>query len=377
MFPSRSRPGRSLRCSGPNGAGKTTTLRILAGLIAPSSGSVQVDGEPMGPRSAPRLRARIGFLTEAPGLWDRLTVRQNLLVYARLYGLSSPERAVETALERFEIRDRGDDRAAQLSKGLKQRVALARSLLHDPRIAMLDEPTSGLDPESARDVRELILSLREQGRAVLLCTHNLDEVERVADRVAVLSTRLVAIGTPSSLRARLFTPRVRVVLAQPAEPFAGTLRQAGLADVAADGVVLSVGIAGTSLTTPDLVRRLVEAGASIESVLPEEPPLEDVYLKLLNPEGDGIMSRTLALLGKELADLRQNLTIFLPAVLVTVIAILLPVLVAIVVPAVTRRTAVGFQRPGDRARDVSEGSRRCSDSIPRPRFRRMSSSTSW
>jgi ABC-2 type transport system ATP-binding protein len=270
---------------GPNGAGKTTTLRILAGLIAPSSGSVQVDGEPMGPRSAPRLRAHIGFLTEAPGLWDRLTVRQNLLVYARLYGLSSPERAVETALERFEIRDRGDDRAAQLSKGLKQRVALARSILHDPRIAMLDEPTSGLDPESARDVRELILSLRERGRAVLLCTHNLDEVERVADRVAVLSTRLVAIGTPSSLRARLFTPRVRVVLAQPAEPFAGTLRQAGLADVAADGVVLSVGIAGTSLTTPDLVRRLVGAGASIESVLPEEPPLEDVYLKLLNPEG--------------------------------------------------------------------------------------------
>ena len=271
---------------GPNGAGKTTTLRILAGLIAPSSGSVQVDGEPMGPRSAPRLRAHIGFLTEAPGLWDRLTVRQNLLVYARLYGLSSPERAVETALERFEIRDRGDDRAAQLSKGLKQRVALARSILHDPRIAMLDEPTSGLDPESARDVRELILSLRERGRAVLLCTHNLDEVERVADRVAVLSTRLVAIGTPSSLRARLFTPRVRVVLAQPAEPFAGTLRQAGLDDVAADGVALSVGIAGTSLTTPDLVRRLVEAGASIESVLPEEPPLEDVYLKLLNPEGE-------------------------------------------------------------------------------------------
>ena len=271
---------------GPNGAGKTTTLRILAGLIAPSSGSVQVDGEPMGPGSAPRLRAHIGFLTEAPGLWDRLTVRQNLLVYARLYGLSSPERAVETALERFEIRDRGDDRAAQLSKGLKQRVALARSILHDPRIAMLDEPTSGLDPGSARDVRELILSLRERGRAVLLCTHNLDEVERVADRVAVLSRRLVAIGTPSSLRARLFTPRVRVVLAQPAEPFAGMLRQAGLADVAADGVVLSVGITGTSLTTPDLVRRLVEAGASIESVLPEEPPLEDVYLKLLNPEGE-------------------------------------------------------------------------------------------
>jgi ABC-2 type transport system ATP-binding protein len=270
---------------GPNGAGKTTTLRILAGLIAPSAGTVAVDGEPMGPQSAPRLRARIGFLTEAPGLWDRLTVRQNLLVYARLYGLSSPERVVEAALERFEIRDRGGDRAAQLSKGLKQRVALARSLLHDPRIAMLDEPTSGLDPESARDVRDLILGLREQGRTVLLCTHNLDEVERVADRVAVLSRRLVAVGTPSSLRQRLYTPRLRIALSQPAAPFVSVLRAAGLTDVTADEKTLEIVTAETPATTPDLVRRLVEAGAGIESVMTEEPPLEDVYLKLLHPEG--------------------------------------------------------------------------------------------
>ncbi len=270
---------------GPNGAGKTTTLRLLAGLIAPSSGSVTVEGERMGPESAPRLRARIGFLTEAPGLWDRLTVRQNLVVYARLYGLPSPERAVDAALERFEIRDRGNDRAAQLSKGLKQRVALARSLLHDPRIAMLDEPTSGLDPESARDVRDLILTLREQGRTVLLCTHNLDEVERVADRVAVLSRRLVAIGTPSSLRQRLFTPRLRIVLAQPAAPFVSVLLGAGLTDVTADGTTLGVDTRETPVTTPELVRRLVEAGAGIESVMTEEPPLEDVYLKLLHPEG--------------------------------------------------------------------------------------------
>jgi ABC-2 type transport system ATP-binding protein len=269
---------------GPNGAGKTTTLRILAGLIAATSGSVEIDGQPMGPRSAPQLRARIGFLTEAPGLWDRLTVRQNLLVYARMYGLPTPARAVDKALERFEIRDRGGDRAAQLSKGLKQRVALARSLLHDPRIAMLDEPTSGLDPASAREVRDLILALRAQGRTVLLCTHNLDEVERVADRVAVLSRRLVAMGTPAALRQRLFAPRVRIVLAQSVEPFAAALQQAGVSDIRTDGVSMSVAIASTPLTTPDLVRTLVEAGARVESVIAEEPPLEDVYLKLLDPE---------------------------------------------------------------------------------------------
>jgi ABC-2 type transport system ATP-binding protein len=278
-------PGEIFALLGPNGAGKTTTLRILAGLIVPTSGSVQIDGQPMGPQSAPQLRARIGFLTEAPGLWDRLTVRDNLLVYARMYGLPSPGTLVDEALERFEIRDRGDDRAAQLSKGLKQRVALARSLLHDPRIAMLDEPTSGLDPASAREVRDLVLSLRAQGRTILLCTHNLDEVERVADRVAVLSRRLIAIGTPDSLRQKLFAPRVRIVLVQPAEPFATVLRTAGASDVRVDGAVLSVSISNTPLTTPDVVRRLVEAGAGIESVTTEEPPLEDVYLKLLDPEG--------------------------------------------------------------------------------------------
>jgi ABC-2 type transport system ATP-binding protein len=271
---------------GPNGAGKTTTLRILAGLIAPSSGTVAIDGQPMGPESAPQLRSRIGFLTEAPGLWDRLTVRDNLLVYARMYGLPSPRRAVDEALARFEIGDRSDDRAAQLSKGLKQRVALARSLLHDPRIAMLDEPTSGLDPASAREVRDLILELRAQGRTVLLCTHNLDEVERVANRVAVLSRRLIAIGTPRSLRQKLFAPRVRIVLTQSAEPFAVALRTAGASDIRVDGVVMSVGVANTPLTIPDVVRRLVEGGAGVESVMPEEPPLEDVYLKLLHPDDE-------------------------------------------------------------------------------------------
>jgi ABC-2 type transport system ATP-binding protein len=279
-------PGEIFALLGPNGAGKTTTLRLLAGLMSPTTGSVTIDGQRMGPQSAPQLRARIGFLTEAPGLWDRLTVRDNLLVYARMYGLPSPGKVVDDALERFEIGDRAGDRAAQLSKGLKQRVALARTLLHDPRIAMLDEPTSGLDPASAREVRDLVLSLRAQGRTILLCTHNLDEVDRVADRVAVLSRRLIAMGTPASLRSKLFAPRLRITLSQPAERYTTVLRSAGLADIHVKGPVLLVGIANSAMTTPDVVRRLVEAGAGVETVMPEEPPLEDVYLKLLNPSGE-------------------------------------------------------------------------------------------
>ena len=146
-----------------------------------------------------------------PGLWDRLTVRRNLFVYAQLHRLSRPDEAVDEALDLLDVSDRAGDVAAQLSKGLSQRVALARTLLHRPTIVLLDEPTAGLDPESARDVRELVLRLRSERRTILLSTHNLDEVERIADRVAVMRTRLVALDTPAALRAHLFGARVRVV----------------------------------------------------------------------------------------------------------------------------------------------------------------------
>jgi ABC-2 type transport system ATP-binding protein len=264
---------------GPNGAGKTTTLRMLAGLIAPSAGTIHVNGEVMSRHSAPLLRTRIGFLTEAPGLWDRLTVRQNLTVYARLYGL--PGRAVDEALDLFAIRDRADDATAQLSKGLKQRVAIARTLLHRPDIVLLDEPTAGLDPESARDVRELVLQLRSERRAVLMSTHNLDEVERIADRVAVVRSGLVALDTPSALRSRLFGTRLRVVLGQPAAAFADTVRGTGVLDVQAHDAILSIGVDDAAARAPAIVRRLVAAGADIESVTREEASLEQVYLRLV------------------------------------------------------------------------------------------------
>jgi ABC-2 type transport system ATP-binding protein len=274
-------PGEIFALLGPNGAGKTTTLRMLAGLIEPTAGSVRVENEPMTRRTASRLRSRIGFLTEAPGLWDRLPVRQNLLVYARLHSLPDPGRAVDDALEAFGLAPRAAEPAAQLSKGLKQRVALARTLLHGPSIVLLDEPTSGLDPEAAREVRELILTLRDQGRAILLSTHNLDEVDRVATRVAVLRSRLLAVDTPAALRSRLFGARVRVVLATAAAPWAETLRRAGLTDLRCDHFELSIGVDDSRAKAPDIVRLLVEAGAAIVAVMPEQPPLEDVYLRLL------------------------------------------------------------------------------------------------
>jgi ABC-2 type transport system ATP-binding protein len=277
-------PGEIFALLGPNGAGKTTTLRMLAGLIEPTSGRVELHGDSMSRRSASRLRERIGFLTEAPGLWDRLTVRQNLLTYARLHALPSPAAAVDMALELFDIRDRGGDPAAQLSKGLKQRVALARTLLHRPEVVLLDEPTSGLDPESARDVRDLVLRLRDERRAVLLSTHNLDEVERVANRVAVLRTRLIAVDTPAALRTRLFGARLRIALVPPAEPFGALLGQAGYGDVRVENGTLSIAVDDPAASAPAIVQKLVLGGAQIQSVVPEEPPLEEVYLRLLQEE---------------------------------------------------------------------------------------------
>jgi ABC-2 type transport system ATP-binding protein len=211
-----------------------------------------------------------------------LSVRRNLEVYARLYDIDRPELAVDEALDIFDIRDRAADPAAQLSKGLKQRVALARTLLHRPDAVLLDEPTSGLDPESARDVRDLVLRLRDEQRTVVLSTHNLDEVDRVADRVAVMRGRLVALDTPSALRARVFGARVQVVLGVQDERFARTLSGAGFADVRTTADGLSVGVEDARSSAPVIVRHLVQAGADIVAVAAEQPPLEDVYLRLLN-----------------------------------------------------------------------------------------------
>jgi ABC-2 type transport system ATP-binding protein len=277
-------PGEVFALLGPNGAGKTTTLRMLAGLIEPSSGSVRLKADMMSPQTAPRLRGQIGFLTEAPGLWDRLDVRRNLLVYARLHGLPRPDEAVTEALDAFGVLDRAGELAGQLSKGLKQRVALARTLLHKPSVVLLDEPTAGLDPESAREVRDLVLRLREMNHTVVLSTHNLDEVERIASRVAILRTRLIALDTPAALRARLFGARLRITLGPAAASFRDTVIASGFEDVRSDGSTLSIAVNHGSSSAPLIVRRLVDAGANVYSVVAEEARLEDVYLRLLESE---------------------------------------------------------------------------------------------
>jgi ABC-2 type transport system ATP-binding protein len=243
---------------GPNGAGKTTTMRMLAGLIQPTAGRVTVGGMAVTSTTASRARGMIGLLTEAPGLWERLSVRTNLLTYARLHGLADPDRAVAGALAQVELVDRATDTAGTLSKGLKQRVAIARALLHQPRVLLLDEPTAGLDPASARHMRTLIVSLRDAGRAILVSTHNLAEAEELADRIAILKNRLLAFDTPAKLRRSRGSGRVVI-------------------DVEGSDEPLAIPITNTS-EIPDIVARLVNEGRRIMRVTPEERSLEDVYL---------------------------------------------------------------------------------------------------
>lgn len=269
---------------GPNGAGKTTTLRMLGGLIPPTTGSIRIDGSAFTRASSHALRERIGFLTETPGLWDLLTVEDNLLVYARLFSVAKPRAAVQRTLEMFTLWDRRRDRVALLSKGMKQKLAIARALVHDPQVILLDEPTANLDPQTARTVRDLLQHLRAARRAIVVSTHNLDEVERVADRVALISGRLIAVGEPQTLRREVFGHRLRVRLGADAErmpAFARLVERAGAHDVRIDGSILSMATNGHAAATPEVVRALVEAGAAIFEVTDDAPSLEDVYLRLL------------------------------------------------------------------------------------------------
>jgi ABC-2 type transport system ATP-binding protein len=281
--------GEIVALLGPNGAGKTTTLRMLAGLIAPTRGTVTIDGVRLTRATGTALRRRIGFLTEAPGLWDRLTVRENLRIYAGLYGLADTERTIDRALEMFELSDRASARTAELSKGTRQKVALARALLHDPVVLLLDEPTSGLDPEVTRTARRLLEERRAAGCSILVSTHNLDEAERLADRVAVLHERLLALDRPSALRQRLTTGRLIVRVSGEASAFVETARAAigatshpgAPVDVAVEGSTLVLLVSDPERQTPALVSALASAGARILEVRAEMPALEDVYLHLM------------------------------------------------------------------------------------------------
>jgi ABC-2 type transport system ATP-binding protein len=180
---------------GPNGAGKTTTVRLLTSLIGPTSGTAFVNNYEI-QKDDQDIRRSVGILTEAPGLYDNLSAEYNLEIYANLYEVNDQKGQVEKYLRLLGLWERRFDLAGTFSKGMKQKLAIARALLHEPRILFLDEPTAALDPENARTVRDLITELRKEGRTIFIFTHNLDEADRLCDRIGVVKTRILALDTP-------------------------------------------------------------------------------------------------------------------------------------------------------------------------------------
>ncbi len=270
---------------GPNGAGKTTTVRTLGTLIAPTSGAATVAGIPLSADNGSAIRARISIMPEAPGLYLRLTVTENLECFAGLYELDDVRSRIERALRAVNLLDRAGDPCGSLSKGLRQRVALARALLNDPLVLFLDEPTSGLDPVATREVHELIASLRERGVTIFLTTHRLEEAERLCDRVAILNTTLRLIGRPDELRTQLFTRslavRTRAPLADP-EALFGAVRDVERWEQTPSGYTLTV--SDPDSAAPSIARALVGAGADILSLAESRHSLEDVYLELIDED---------------------------------------------------------------------------------------------
>jgi ABC-2 type transport system ATP-binding protein len=282
-------PGEVFGFLGHNGAGKTTTVRLLNGLLRPSDGRARVLGlDPMD--DGPALRRHTGVLTETPSLDERLTARDNLQIYADLYGVPEAEvsRRVEELLEFFELADRADEKVSGYSKGMKQRLALGRALLHRPELVFLDEPTTGLDPVAARHVHQLITRLsREEKHTVFLCTHNLIEAQNLCDRVAVLEHgRLVALGTPHELAQQLGRS-LRLEIEVAPEGLAATLdllrTVLGAPEPAEEHGIITVASVDRE-AIPKLVASLVAAGVQVYRVAPQELSLEDVYFALQGEE---------------------------------------------------------------------------------------------
>ena len=271
---------------GPNGAGKTSTLRVLAGLYRLDEGRAQVLGHALkaGQSGGRGLRAQIGLLTEGPGFYPRLSALYNLVHFGRLYGLTTRE-AEARALQlmgRFRLAEHRHKAVSQLSRGMRQKLALARALLHRPRLVLLDEPTVGLDPEATREVRELIAELASEGVTLVLCTHHLDEVERLCRRAAVVAGRLIALhslapqaGEGEALIFELagaFTPGQL-------EAFRAGLPP-GLRASSAGPQRLRVEAAGPD-AIPEAFAAATAAGLRLLSAIPERTPLEQSYLELV------------------------------------------------------------------------------------------------
>ncbi|NTU62166.1 MAG: ABC transporter ATP-binding protein [Chloroflexi bacterium] len=276
------RQGEVFGFLGPNGAGKTTTVRMLCALIGPTSGRAWVNNYAVGEQNQ-QVRASVGILTEQPGMYDRLSAEKNLTIYAKLYGVTDVPGQVEKYLRMLGLWERRRDPAGSFSKGMKQKLAIARAILHEPATLFLDEPTAALDPEASKLVRDFVEELKTEGRTIFLCTHNLDEADRLCSQIGVFRQRLIKVDTPSRMKTAVFGRQVEFRLKQADPSLMDMLRrfdfvkQAALADKR-----LLLGLDNPEEENPVIVKALVEAGLDVQFVSEVRHSLEDVYFSLIN-----------------------------------------------------------------------------------------------
>jgi len=273
--------GEVLGFLGPNGAGKTTTVRMLCCLIAPTAGEAVVNGFDIH-KQPDRVRRSVGILTESPGMYERLSAAQNLEIFAALYEVDDIAGQVAKYLKLLGLWDRRHDPVAEFSKGMKQKLAICRALLHEPDLIFLDEPTSGLDPEAARLVRDFIDELSGEGRTFFLCTHNLEEADRLCDRIALFKSRLLVVDTAANLREAMYGRQVVITLSEATDEHVRLVRALPFSPevVRKDGQLL-VRTQDPEADNPQIVRALVGAGADVRFVSEVRHSLEQVYLELL------------------------------------------------------------------------------------------------
>ena len=277
------RPGEIVALLGPNGAGKTTASRIIGGILGPSEGEAIVGGVSV--REDPNaVRARCGLVTDQPSLYERMTLRAYLAFFARLFDVVGAKERIVSLAQLLSLEDVLDRKLGAFSRGMKQKAAIARALIHDPRVLLLDEPATALDPEMARTLRDLIISLRGDDRAILLCTHDLDEAQRIADRVVILQRgEIVRIGTPDELR-NIGRPRFRLEAEGDLGGALAAFARSGIepAHQAAGGrLIFRFETDDVRSTTPALLRALLDAGVVVLALVPEQLSLEDAYVTIV------------------------------------------------------------------------------------------------
>lgn len=267
---------------GPNGAGKTTTVRMLTGLIRPSAGTAQIAGFELG-KNDTEIRQNVGILTESPGMYDRLTAEKNLTIFANLYDVPDNEKSVNKYLSMLGLWERRNDTVGSFSKGMRQKLAVARALIHEPQILFLDEPTTGLDPEASKTVRDFVEELKTEGRTIFMTTHNLDEAEKLCDRVGIFQQRLLTLDSPSNLREKMYGRRVVFHLRELQPGWVDLVsNMPGTGNVEAADNKLVVSLKDPEQSNPEIVKALVLAGAEVQFVGEIRHSLEQIYLEMVN-----------------------------------------------------------------------------------------------